>query len=172
MKTLTRSKNRKHYYIFLVLLIFSGTCVLAYTGSTNSIVIVNHGQISIPNIYELSGSAKDIQFKWVGDKEVTDYFKYQIKVESLTLALSDVEINQGGKKIKSNKGDFEIKLKANLIKDYDGKFETSSRMKMWRAVYEKWIIPARIKQFEDHLAGKADEFLAQVKAFLDINGQR
>jgi hypothetical protein len=121
---------------------------------------------------KINGSVKDIAFKWVGEKDVTDYFRFQIKVESLTIAMSDVEINQGGRKIKSNKGDFEIKVKGVLIRDYDGKFETSGKMKLWRSIYEKWIIPSRVQEFEDDLAKKSDEFLAETKAFLDINAKR
>ena len=111
-------------------------------------------------------------FKWTGEKKVTDYFKFQVKVEVLILAMSDVEVNQGGKKIKSNKGDVEIKTKGILMRDYDGKFETSGKMKFWRAIYEKWIIPSRVKEFEDTLVKKCDEFLGQAKAFLALEGKR
>lgn len=121
---------------------------------------------------KINGSVKDIAFKWVGEKNITDYFKFQIKIESLILALGDVEINQGGKKTKTNKGDFEMKIKGILIRDYDGKFETSARTKLWRSIYEKWIIPSRVEEFENQLISKTDKFLAQTKAFLDINAKR
>lgn len=121
---------------------------------------------------KLSGPVKNIDIKWKATKEVTDYFKFEIKVEFKLLAVSEVEMNQGGAKVKTNKGEVGIKVKGLLHKDYEGKFDVSPRLRMWRAIYEKWIIPQRVKAFEDKLAGDCDEFLGQAKAFLDIIGQR
>lgn len=121
---------------------------------------------------KISGAVKNIDIKWKGSKEVSDYFKNVVKIEFKILAMSDVEINQGGKKMKSNKGEISVKVKGVLVKDYEGKFETNAKMKIWRGIYEKWIIGGRVREYEDRLAGKCDEFLGQSKAFLDINGQR
>jgi hypothetical protein len=59
-----------------------------------------------------------------------------------------------------------------LVKDYEGKFEKTAKMKLWRGIYEKWIVGGRVKEFEDKLTDNCDEFLGQAKAFLDIIGQR
>jgi hypothetical protein len=121
---------------------------------------------------KISGPVKNIDIKWKGSTKVSDYFKFEIKVEFKILAMSDVEINQGGNKIKTNKGEVSVKCKGVLVKDYEGKFETTAKMKLWRGIYEKWIIGGRVKEFEDKLSGACDEFLGQAKAFLDIIGQR
>ncbi len=117
---------------------------------------------------KISGSAKEIAFKWKGTRNVTDYFKYEVKIGFSIRNLSEIEVNQGGAKLKSNKGKVEIKVTANLIRDYDSKFETSARMKLWRGIYEKWIISQRVGEFEDKLSGLADDFLSQAKSFLDL----
>ncbi len=121
---------------------------------------------------KIKGSSKEISFKWKGTKKVTDYFKFEVKVEVKIIPLLDVELNEDGKKIKTNKGDPEVAVSGTLVSDYDGKFETSARMKLWRSIYEKWIIPNQVKQMENKLAGDCDEFLAQVKAFLSLSGKR
>ena len=41
-----------------------------------------------------------------------------------------------------------------------------------RGVYEKWVIPSRIEQFEEKLISDCDEFLSQAKAYLDLEGKR
>ncbi len=120
---------------------------------------------------KLIGPTKEILVKWTGKKKVTDYFKFELKIEFRTLNMSEIEINKGGVKLKTNKGKISVKVKANLIRDYEGKFETSSRMKFWRGIYEKWIISQRIKEFEDKLIGLAEGFLEQAKAFLDLEGR-
>ncbi len=120
---------------------------------------------------KLIGSTKEILVKWTGQKKVTDYFKFEVKIVFRALNMSEVEVNKGGVKLKMNKGKISIAVKANLIRDYEGKFETSSRMKIWRGIYEKWIISQRVKEFEDKLSSSAEGFLEQAKAFLDLEGR-
>jgi len=121
---------------------------------------------------KIKGPTKEVKIKWEGYKKVTDYFKFTIKVEFHILNMSEVEVNQGGKKAKMNKAEVKLTVKGVLERDYDGKFETSGYRKFLRAVYEKWIIPSRILEFEDKLAGKCDEFVLQARSFLDLEGKR
>ena len=74
--------------------------------------------------------------------------------------------------MKSNKGGVEIKIKGDLIRDYQGKFEINAFQKFLRSIYEKWVIPSRIEEYEGKLAGDCDEFLAQAKAYLDLEGKK
>jgi hypothetical protein len=120
---------------------------------------------------KLNGPVKNIDVKWQATKKITDYFKFEVNIEFKILAMSEVEINQGGAKIKTNKGEVSLKVKGVLIRDYDGKFESSARMKLWRGIYEKWIIASRIDQFEEVLIGICDGFLSQAKAFLDLESK-
>jgi hypothetical protein len=120
---------------------------------------------------KLSGPAKNIDIKWTGSAKVSDYFAFQVKVEFKFLNLTEVEVTQNGNKIKTNKGEVTMKVKGILVKDYEGKFETTAKMKLWRGIYEKWIISGRVKEYEDKLAGGCDVFIGQTKAFLDLSGK-
>ena len=126
------------------------------------------------NKYEekIKGDAKDIAVEWEGYKNLTDYFKFGIKVEFKVIGLKSVEISQGGAKIKSNDGSVEVGIKGILIRDYQGKFEMTAFKKFLRSIYEKWVIPARIVEYEDKIIGNCDEFLGQAKAWLDLEGKR
>ena len=119
-------------------------------------------------VERLKGDSKDIDVEWVGVRKVTDYFKFQVKVKFQVLKLKEVETTQGGVKIKTNQGSVEIKVTGTLIRDYEGKFETTAHKKVMRSIYEKWVIPSRIEQFEDKLISDCDEFLSQAKAYLDL----
>lgn len=123
-------------------------------------------------VEKLSGDEKDIEVEWNGEKKVTDYFKYKLKIEFIVNFLTEVEVIKEGVKIKTNKGQVQIKVKGDLVRDYEGKFEQGAFKKFLRAIYEKWVIPARIEQFEEKLAGKCEEFVAQAKAYLDLEGKR
>lgn len=121
---------------------------------------------------KITGNTKDITIEWNGRKEITDYFRFDIKVEFRILHLSKVELNQEGRKIKTNEGSVQIKIKGELVRDYKGKFEINASKKFMRSIYEKWVIPSRIEEFEAKIAGDCDEFLSQAKAFLDLEGNR
>jgi hypothetical protein len=120
---------------------------------------------------KISGDSKNIKVKWNGGRKVTDYFKFQVSVDFEVINLTNVEITQDGKKIKMNKGSVEVKVSGNLLRDYEGKFEHTSTQKFLRAIYEKWVIYSRIKEYEGKLVGDCNEFLGQAKAFLDLEGK-
>jgi len=121
---------------------------------------------------KLVGDAKMIEIKWEGLKEITDYFQMEVKVDFRIANLTKVEINQGGVKVNTNKGSVEMKITGVLAKDYKGKFETNATRKFLRGVYEKWVIPSRIDEFQGKVSQECDEFLNQAKAYLDLEGKR
>ncbi|MEK6827586.1 MAG: hypothetical protein AABX99_03835 [Nanoarchaeota archaeon] len=121
---------------------------------------------------KLSGDSKNIEIEWSGTKEVTDYFKFEIEVAFKVVGLTNVEISEGTKKIKTNKGSVEISIKGNLVRDYKGKFEKTGFQKMLRGIYEKMVIPERIEQMQGKINSDCDEFLSQTKAYLDLEGKK
>ena len=121
---------------------------------------------------KLSGDSKNIDIEWTGTKDITDYFRFEVKVKFNVIGLTQVEINKNGAKIKTNKGGIKIQVQGILVKDYKGKFESSAFSKFMRDIYEKLVITSRIEQFKEKLAGTCDEFLSQTKAYLDLEGKR
>ncbi len=121
---------------------------------------------------KIEGNKKNIKIKWVGQKKITDFFMFKFEVKFKMIKLEKIEVNQGGIKVSTNKGQAEIKMKGILVKDYQGKFEKNAWQVFLRTAYEKWIIPSRIDQMEGKLFGDCDEFLSQAKAFLDLEGKR
>ena len=121
---------------------------------------------------KLNGDSKEIEVEWTGSRKMTDYFKFEMKVEFKTEDMTKVEINKDGTKVPMNKGAVQIAVKGNLIRDYDGKFETTAFSKFLRSIYEKWVIPSRIEHYEDKIISDCDEFLGQAKAYLDLEGKK
>jgi hypothetical protein len=121
---------------------------------------------------KLSGDTKSIDVKWSGKKEITDYFRFDIKVDFIFLGLKKVEITKNGTKFETNSGSVEVKVKGILTRDYKGKFETTPFNKFLRSIYEKWVITSRIEEFQNRIAEDSDEFLTQAKSFLDLEGKK
>ncbi|MCK4647723.1 hypothetical protein KAT24_02230 [Candidatus Pacearchaeota archaeon] len=121
---------------------------------------------------KISGESKNIDIEWTGIRKLTDYFKFEAKIKFKVIGLAEVEIQEGSTKIKTNKGSVQIDIKGILVRDYEGKFEHTAGKKFLRSIYEKWVIPSRIIEYENKIAGDCDEFLNQAKAYLDLEGKK
>lgn len=122
---------------------------------------------------KIAGDQKTIEVEWTGNKKVTDYFKNQLKIKYRITNMTQVEItDSSGKKKKMNNGTVEVAVKGILIRDFDSKFETTATRKFMRGVYEKWIIASRIDEMQTNLSKFCDSFVAEVKAYLDLEGKK
>jgi len=121
---------------------------------------------------KLAGDSKNLEIEWTGRRDMTDYFRFEMKVLFRIIGMTNVEVMQDGKKVKANKGEVEMKIEGSLIRDYKSKFEKSGVHKFLRAIYEKGVIAARVEQFEVKIIEDCNEFLSQVKAYLDLEGKR
>lgn len=121
---------------------------------------------------KIDGASKKIEVKWTCKKKLTDYFRFDAEIEMKVENLKEIEVNQGGAKIKTNQGAVEMSIKGILVRDYNGKFETTAFNKFLRNIYEKWVIPATIDQYQAKIASDSDMFLNQAKAYLDLEGKK
>jgi hypothetical protein len=121
---------------------------------------------------KISGDSKNIEIEWTGFRNLTDYFRFEAKISFRVLGLTNVEVAEGNKKVKTNKGTIEIGISGILVRDYDGKFEKNAFQKVLRGFYEKSVITARVEEFQEKVIEYCDEFLAQAKAYLDLIGKR
>ncbi|MGK0209045.1 MAG: hypothetical protein ACI83O_000308 [Patescibacteria group bacterium] len=118
---------------------------------------------------EKSGEAgKEILILWEAEKKVTDYYKYIIRVEFFILTMTSVEIVRDGKKIKTNKGDLKLSIKAELVKDYEAQWEQTPFQKFMRGIYEKYIIRSANEEYKEELALEAVEVVSNIKAYLEL----
>jgi len=134
--------------------------------------LCNEGYDVTEKVYteKFKPNGKEVEIEWEARKKISDYFRFDLKAKWRILGLVDQEVEKDGKKLKWSKGDFEIKINGILIKDYEGKWEGSPMYKFFREIYNKYIIPGRIEQYEDKIFGEVDEFTAQIKSFLAIEG--
>jgi len=114
---------------------------------------------------------KEVEIEWEAKRKISDYFRFVIKVNWRILGMKDVEVMKEGDKVKINKGYPEIKVKATLEKDYEHRWEGNALLKFLRGVYDRFVIRGRIESYEEKIYQEADEFLAQTKAFLALEGK-
>ncbi len=122
-------------------------------------------------VEKIKGETKDLDVEWEGFRKLTDYFRFDIKVNMQILGLKEIEVTKNGKKTKMNEGSFEMRVKGTLVRDWQGSFEKNSFQKFLREIYDKWVIPSRIDQFEGKIIGDCDEFVGQAKSYLALEGK-
>jgi len=120
---------------------------------------------------KLSSFGKELVIKWEAEKKITDYFKNVVEVEWHVLGMKDAEVEQDGKKVSTNKGEVKLTIRANLVRDYEERWEDKAIWKMMRGIYEKYVIRTTTKEYEDDLEDKAKEYLRDIKAFLQLDGR-
>lgn len=120
---------------------------------------------------KVNPDGKEVEIEWDASRRISDYFKFILKVNWRILGMTDVEVEKNGAKVKINKGYLEIKVKAVLEKDYEHRWENSPFLKFMRGLYDRYIIKGRIEGYEGKIYGDADEFLAQIKSFLALEGR-
>jgi hypothetical protein len=123
-------------------------------------------------VEKLKGDAKEIDIEWTCRKKITDYFLFELKVKFKVLNMKKIELDYGKTKVSTNKGTVETNVAGTLIRDYESKFEINAFLKFLRGLYEKWIIPSRVHEFEDKLSDLCNDFLEQAKSYLDIEGRK
>lgn len=121
---------------------------------------------------KIMGNKKDVFIEWDCFKKITDYFRIKVHVYIEILGLEKVEVIRDGNKIGLDKGRLRMDVKGDLQRDYQSKFERSATSKFWRGIYERWVIASRIDQMEGKLAWYCDQFITQIKAYLDLEGRK
>ncbi len=121
---------------------------------------------------KVSGNKRDLRIEWKATKDVSDYFRFEQKIEFEISNLTDVEAEIDGEKKKMNKGKVEIKISGNLVKDKDSKWETSPFNRFMRDLYNKYIIPSRVRAFENELSDDVRRLKEEIKAFLELTARR
>jgi hypothetical protein len=120
----------------------------------------------------ITGNKKNITFKWLSAKQMSDYFKVEIEIKAKISDLADVEAEIDGEVKKTNKGKVEMEIKGVLNKDPASKWDSVMFYRFLRDVYDKYIIPSRVNNMEDKVMTDVVDLKEQIKAFLEIEGKR
>ena len=121
---------------------------------------------------KITQRGKLIEIEWIAEKEISDYFKIVIEVKWRIVAMTDVEVEENGKKIKTNKGELEMKFKGKLERDYEDRWEKTPLYKWMRGIYDRYIIRTIMDQYEEDVFSDAQEWVEQIKSFLRLEGRR
>lgn len=116
-------------------------------------------------LQRIKADGKEIDVKWVGEKNINDYFANMITITMSITRMRDAEVMINERKVKMNNANIEIKLTADLIKNRAGKWDKESFMKK---MYENFVIKDKIEQNKIGLYQKIYSLHDEVKNFFDL----
>ena len=123
------------------------------------------GNFEEQEYYEIQkGDSKTIGARWYAEKRASGYFGYVIEMNIYITGMREVQMQRNGVNITLNKGRFEVKLGAYVVKDLSEKYNSNLMQKF----YEKVVIKERIDEHKRLLAIKLYELQDEIKRFLGM----
>jgi hypothetical protein len=134
----------------------------------------NEGFLLVEKEYveKLGSGGKEVTIKWSAFRKVTDYYQNFIDVNWHILGMSDAEVEENGKKVKTNKGEVKLTIDAKLKKDWEETWDKQPFYKFLRGIYDRYIMRTTEDEYEVRLIEKTEEFVEDTKAFLNLEGKR
>jgi hypothetical protein len=120
---------------------------------------------------KVSGDSKQIEIAWIAEREISDYFKFQVKINWIILGMKSIDVQKDNQKIKMDSGSLELRFTTLLIKDYEDRWENRPYWKFLRGIYERYIVKSRIEDYQVKLLIEVEDLIAQCKSFLAIEAR-
>ena len=118
---------------------------------------------------KVSGYGKEeVEFEWNTFRKVDDYVKFFIEVHFKIHRLVEVLVEENGKKVRKQRGDFFIRFKAYFKKNYNKTFSKQPYSEFSRQLYEKYLIKRRLINYEGKLWVEANDLIDHAKDILHI----
>ncbi|MBU0666382.1 MAG: hypothetical protein ABIC91_00485 [Nanoarchaeota archaeon] len=102
-------------------------------------------------------------------KKISDYAKFEFKIDIVLSDLTEVEVERNNVKMKLWKGKVEIKFTAYFITDYEDSWETKPFYYFVRTLTDKFIYRSYNKKMEVHLIDECQEIFDEVRSFLNMS---
>jgi hypothetical protein len=123
---------------------------------------------------KVGSTGRTVESNWVAERKITDYVKFNVKVDVWLRDMTDVAMEKDGKKIKMNRGRIEFIFNADMEKNYADKYGESkfdehkgTFSNFLKEIYEKYIIKSKLSGFEDKLYNEVVDLADSINAGLE-----
>jgi hypothetical protein len=109
-----------------------------------------------------------VDFYWVCLKNVDDYSRFKIEVDSRFFDLKKISVLKGGTKEVKDKGEGSIKLRATVITDYDTKWEENPVINFIKTIFENLFEKSSVEQYKADLINEMYELENELKSYFNV----
>ena len=110
----------------------------------------------------------EMTIEWVAIKEIDSYTAYQILITFDCYGLKESKIEVEGVTRKVYEGDINVYIQADLLLDYQQKWESSPFLKFLQHFFENFIYKSKIETYKSELWEISWALFNEVKAFLNL----
>lgn len=119
--------------------------------------------------HKVKPNGTDINIKWIATKEIDEYSQFELSIKWAVAGLTDVEVQKDGGKAKMNKASISAKISANLVLDWQGKWEEKAiYLKFLKSFYEKYLYSGTIAELKGKAWNDGWALFNEIKAFLNL----
>jgi len=113
---------------------------------------------------------REVEIEWETEKEIDEYFKYQIDIYFHLWEVQPVEVIIEGEKKMLTKAKIEIRLKPKVVADYENRWDRSEFRKKLRDFYLTYVINKKIElQIVEPLYNRMYELHTLIKDYLKMS---
>jgi hypothetical protein len=116
-------------------------------------------------VERVKGDAKQIEIKWIAQRNLGDYFAYVINIKFFIIGLKDIEVEVGGRKQKTKHGEVKIKISSELILDR----QNTWNVKLFQDMYERFIVNNNIEEHKTGCYGMTYTLHDEIKDYLTMH---
>lgn len=128
----------------------------------------NYDKVEKRNEERIYPKGKEIELVLQPYRNVTDYYKYVIKLEILMKNVTEVEIEKDKKKIRMNHGDITIVYSAWIQTDFENRSEVNPLYVFYRTLMDKYIFRNYFDKHSGNLKNDVKMLQTNIKAFLNL----
>ncbi len=110
-----------------------------------------------------AGTGYEIVSEWVAEREVTDYYKFEIEVVFFARDVRKVVFEDGEE---SHWARLIITINTKLVVDYNDKFTDSAWDKLMQQLYERYVIKERTGDYIRKLGAESGDLANTLKSYL------
>ena len=103
------------------------------------------------------------------EKKLSDYLKYNMKLELEAKDYVPILIENNGVKTKKNKGIIEIKIEPILETDYEGKWRQEPQKMVIKEIFDKFIFNIELNTKEKQFVKEAGALVKHIKIYLNMD---
>jgi len=109
-----------------------------------------------------------IWWRFVRVPDKNQYYRYFLKIDYQSLAMSKAEVMYSGKKVGSNKGELILRVQGWMQIDYQDKWKNNPVTKFFNTTFKNRVYKQQIDFFKTELKDTCDRLRNTVKTYLKL----
>lgn len=122
----------------------------------------------IKNIESVREKGKYIEIEMEPHRKITDFIEYKIHIRMIMENLTEVKVEKGKRKIKTNKGDLKIVFDAYVETDYEARWEDKPSFYVIRALFNKFLYPSQRMKYSAEVKQDLMHLIDNIKSYLNM----